>query len=71
MECPICNQEMLEGKIKIYEMWNLFSPATMKFVPNDKSKKSVKADHFELIQGYCCEKCRKIVSIASIEQKWL
>ena len=55
MKCPICNQEM---------------PATMKFVPNDKVGKSVKADHFQEIQGYSCEKCKKIVAIASIEQKW-
>lgn len=70
MKCPICNQEMIEGKIKNYEMWNPLSPATMKFVPNDKSKKSVKADHFQTMQGFCCEKCNKIMVIASIQQKW-
>ena len=50
-------------------MWNPLSPATLKFVANDKSKKSVKADHFQEIQGYCCEKCYKIIAIASIAQK--
>lgn len=40
-----------------------------KFVANDKSKKSVKDDHFQEIQGYCCEKCYKIIAIASIAQK--
>lgn len=69
MNCPICNQKMLAGKIKNYEMWNPLSPATLKFVANDKSKKSVKADHFQEIQGYCCEKCYKIIAIASIAQK--
>jgi hypothetical protein len=55
MNCPICNQEMIEGKIKNYEMFNPISPATLKFEPNDKSKKSVKADHFQEMQGYSCE----------------
>lgn len=70
MNCPICNQEMVEGKIKNYEMFNPFSPATLKFEPDDKSKKSVKADHFQEIKGYCCEKCNKIIAIASIAQKF-
>ena len=72
MKCPICDQEMIEGKIQLYEMGSviLHMPATMKFVPNDKDRKHVKADHFQEIQGYCCEKCKKIVAIASIEQKW-
>lgn len=72
MECPICKNEMIAGKVQIYEMGSfiLHMPATMKFIPNDNSKKSVKADHFQEMYGYCCEKCNKIVSIASIEQKW-
>ena len=70
MECPICKKEMIEGKIKNYEMWNPLTPATMKFVPNDKSKKSVKADAWKEKQGYCCEKCNNIVVIAPIQEKW-
>jgi len=73
MECPICKQEMIEGKIQIYEMGSVIfhMPATMKFVPNDKNKKTVKtikAGHYQKIQGYCCEKCNKIVAIAPIEK---
>lgn len=73
MNCPICNQEMTEGKIQIYEMGSfiLHMPATMKFIPDDKTKKSVKADRFQEMKGYCCKKCKKIVSIASIGEKWL
>lgn len=70
MNCPICNPKMLAGKIKNYEMWNPLSPATLKFEPNDKSKKSVKCDHFQEMQGYSCEKCNKIIVIANIQQKW-
>lgn len=70
MNCPICNHEMIEGKIKNYEMFNPLSPGTLKFEPNDKSKKIVKADHFQEIKGYCCEKCNKIIAIASIAHKF-
>lgn len=72
MECPICKNEMSTGKVQIYEMGSviLHKLATMKFIPDDKSKKSVKADHFQEMKGYCCEKCNKIITIASIEQKW-
>lgn len=74
MECPICKQEMIEGKIQIYEMGSAFvhKPATMKFVPNDKARKTVKTvkgGRYQKTQGYCCEKCNKIIAIASIE-KW-
>ena len=36
MECPICNQEMIEGKIQLYEMGSPFfrMPATVKFISN-------------------------------------
>lgn len=44
MECPICNQEMIEGKIQLYEMGSPFfrKPATVIFIPNDKNKKTIK-----------------------------
>ena len=73
MECPICKQEMIEGKVQIYEMGSviLHRPVTMKFVPNDKGEKTVKTvsgGQYQKIQGYRCEKCNKIVSIAPIQK---
>ena len=72
MECPICSREMIEGKIQLYEMGSPFFhlPATMKFIPNDKKKKAiktVKGGYYTNNQGYCCEKCKKIVAIVPYE----
>lgn len=72
MECPICKREMIDGNIEIYEMGSVLfhKAATMKFVPSDKSKKTVKTvkgGRYQKMQGYCCEKCKKLVAIASIE----
>jgi hypothetical protein len=47
-------------------------PATVKFISNDKNKKTiktVKGGRYTNNQGYCCEKCKKIVAIVSYE-KW-
>ena len=74
MECPICKQEMVEGKVQIYEMGSplLHMSATVKFVPNDKHKKTIKTvegGRYTNNQGYCCEKCKKIIAVVSYE-KW-
>ena len=69
MKCPYCDKEMIHGDIQLYEMGSviLHMPATMKFKPDDREKKNLVADPIKKIEGWYCDKCNKIVSIASAQ----
>ena len=44
MKCIYCESELLEGKIQLYEFGSVIlkMPATLKFIPNDKTEKNKK-----------------------------
>ncbi len=64
MKCLYCGNELVAGRVELYEMATLIPklhPATIKFKPNKpdgrvkKSNTYVKDSH-----GYYCENCKRI-----------
>ncbi len=70
MECPFCKREMIKGSAIAYEYGSiiLHKPATMKFEPDDKKEKCVKADYLQEWDGYHCTQCKKIVAIVPVKK---
>lgn len=63
MKCIYCESELLEGKIQLYEFGSVIlkMPATLKFIPNDKTEKNKKANQFDQSShGFYCKKCNRI-----------
>ena len=63
MKCPYCGNEMENGKIKAYEMFNPFAPATTKFIPDNKAFPNKKANVLSESTGYYCNTCNKIIAV--------
>jgi hypothetical protein len=63
MNCIYCGCELLEGKIQLYELGSLIlkMPATLKFIPDDKTEKTKKANQMDnSSHGFYCKKCNRI-----------
>lgn len=71
MKCVYCESELMEGKIQLYEFGSvvLKMPATLKFIPNDKTEKSKKANQFDQSShGFYCSKCNRIFADFAAEK---
>lgn len=69
MKCPYCEKELIQGKIKLYATGSLLVEhyATIKFVFDDDSRKTLKGDQFYTEpEGYYCDDCKKIVACFNI-----
>lgn len=63
MNCIYCGNELLEGKIQLYEWGSVIfkMPATLKFIPNDNAEKAKKANQMDdSTHGFYCKKCNRI-----------
>lgn len=63
MQCIYCGDELLEGKIQLYELGSVIlkMPATLKFIPKEKTEKVKKANQFDdSSHGFYCKKCNRI-----------
>jgi len=63
MTCIYCKNELIEGKIQLYEFGSVIlkMPATLKFIPNDKEEKTKKASQFDdSSHGFYCKTCNRI-----------
>lgn len=45
MKCLYCGNELIDGRIQLYEFGSVIlkKPATLKFIPKDKKERSKKA----------------------------
>ena len=66
MKCMYCGSELETGTIQLYQMLSLIpscSPATIKYIPYDKSKKVKKSNSYDTkMHGYYCVKCNRIIA---------
>ncbi len=67
MKCPYCEKEMIKGKPIIHEFGSILfkMPATLEFIPDDKSFKKKKADQLDPMEAWYCKSCNKMITITS------
>ena len=71
MKCIYCGNELLEGKVQLYEFGSVIlkMPATLKFIPEDKAEKSKKANQFDdSSHGFYCKMCNRIFADFAAEK---
>lgn len=63
MNCVYCGNELVEGRIQLYQFGSVIlkMPATLKFIPKDKTEKCKKANQMDdSSHGFYCKKCNRI-----------
>lgn len=63
MKCLYCGNELIDGRIQLYEFGSVIlkKPATLKFIPKDKKERSKKASQVDYSShGFYCKRCNRI-----------
>lgn len=66
MRCMYCGEEMVNGRITIYEMGTLIPmlhPATIRFTPDGDKSNVIRSNTYEKdSHGYYCRRCDRIIA---------